>query len=212
MGVIFLALVTGGYIPADEGVASWWVIASERQTAISLGTYSGGWRLMRTLGRRIIHLDAPRGFSPRNHRSLCPVHHRGYLFHAPISTTHVITSAVHGRRCDEAPLGRSLGGRWLNSRSMGADASNGGPRGRPRVRRHPPGPAVTAGRPSRRRTQSEADAASRARRPSRCGGLLCRRQRYVVVTRARELAWSTKYRTSARTAVFVRHDRSLTYR
>src|SRR5215510_1751144 len=36
---------------------------------ISLGTYSGGWRIMRTLGRRIIHLDPPRGFAAETTRS-----------------------------------------------------------------------------------------------------------------------------------------------
>ena len=63
MGVIFLALVTGGYYPAaaTDDLPLWVVISAA--SAISLGTYSGGWRIMRTLGRRIIHLDPPRGFS-----------------------------------------------------------------------------------------------------------------------------------------------------
>ena len=63
MGVIFLALVTGG-LPAprhDRAAAVGGDLA--RRRAISLGTYSGGWRIMRTLGRRIIHLDPARGFA-----------------------------------------------------------------------------------------------------------------------------------------------------
>src|SRR4029453_6821781 len=55
MGVMFLALVTGGYAAAADSLPVWVILSAA--TAISLGTYSGGWRIMRTLGRRIIHLD-----------------------------------------------------------------------------------------------------------------------------------------------------------
>ena len=61
MGVIFLALVTYGAADADDPIPVW--VIALAATAISLGTYSGGWRIMRTLGRRIIHLDPPRGFA-----------------------------------------------------------------------------------------------------------------------------------------------------
>src|SRR3954467_8800015 len=57
MGVIFLALLTGGFVAASDDLPVWVIVASA--SAISLGTYSGGWRIMRTLGRRIIHLDPP---------------------------------------------------------------------------------------------------------------------------------------------------------
>ncbi len=116
MGVIFLALVTGGYATAGEGLP-WWVIASAA-TAISLGTYSGGWRLMRTLGRRIIHLDAPRGFSAEI-TAASVLYTTAYVFHAPISTTHVITSAVMGagatKRVSAVRWGvaRSIVGAWV---------------------------------------------------------------------------------------------------
>ncbi len=93
MGVIFLALVTAGYASADDGLP-WWVIASAA-TAISLGTYSGGWRIMRTLGRRIIHLDPPRGFAAET-TAASILYVTAYVFQAPISTTHIITSAVMG--------------------------------------------------------------------------------------------------------------------
>jgi PiT family inorganic phosphate transporter len=62
MGVIFLALIAGGYYPATQQDLPLWVVIVSA-SAISLGTYSGGWRIMRTLGRRIIHLDPARGFS-----------------------------------------------------------------------------------------------------------------------------------------------------
>ena len=64
-------------------------------TFIALGTYSGGWRIMRTLGRRIIHLTPPQGFaSEMTAASILYV--AGLGFGAPISTTHTITSAIMG--------------------------------------------------------------------------------------------------------------------
>lgn len=93
MGVIFLALVTGGYA-ADGDSLPLWVIAVAA-TAISLGTYSGGWRIMRTLGRRIIHLDPARGFASES-VAAGVLYTTAFVFQAPISTTHIITSAVMG--------------------------------------------------------------------------------------------------------------------
>ncbi len=93
MGVIFLALVTAGYASTDDGLP-WWVIASAA-TAISLGTYAGGWRIMRTLGRRIIHLDPPRGFAAET-TAASILYVTAYVFEAPVSTTHIITSGVMG--------------------------------------------------------------------------------------------------------------------
>jgi PiT family inorganic phosphate transporter len=93
MGVIFLALLTAGYAdPGDD--LPFWVIASAA-SAISLGTWSGGWRIMRTLGRRIIDLDPPRGFAAET-TAASILYVTAYVFHAPISTTHIITSAVMG--------------------------------------------------------------------------------------------------------------------
>ncbi len=93
MGVIFLALVTGSYVGAGDDLPLWVIIAAA--TAISLGTYSGGWRIMRTLGRRIIHLDPPRGFAAES-VAASVLYTTAYVFEAPISTTHTITSAVMG--------------------------------------------------------------------------------------------------------------------
>jgi len=94
MGVIFLAVTTAGYYSADdESLPLWIVIAAA--TAISLGTYSGGWRIMRTLGRRIIHLDPARGFSAEA-AGATVLYTTAFVFHAPISTTHTITSAIMG--------------------------------------------------------------------------------------------------------------------
>jgi inorganic phosphate transporter, PiT family len=93
MGVIFLALLAVGNVNENDGIPLWVKISAA--TAISLGTYSGGWRIMRTLGRRIIHLDPARGFASETVAA-------GVLYvmaiglHAPVSTTHTITSAVMG--------------------------------------------------------------------------------------------------------------------
>ena len=93
MGVIFLALLTGGYVAESDGLPLWVILAAA--TAISLGTWSGGWRIMRTLGRRIIHLDPPRGFAAES-VAAGVLYTTSYVFEAPISTTHTITSAVMG--------------------------------------------------------------------------------------------------------------------
>jgi len=93
MGVIFLALVTGGYHSAGGGLPIWVIACSA--AAISLGTLSGGWRIMRTLGRRIIALDPARGFAAEA-TAASVLYTTAYLFQAPISTTHVVTSAVMG--------------------------------------------------------------------------------------------------------------------
>jgi inorganic phosphate transporter, PiT family len=93
MGVIFLALVASGHAEADDRLPLWVVILAA--SAISLGTYSGGWRIMRTLGRRIIHLDPARGFSAEA-VGASVLYTTAFVWHAPISTTHVITSAIMG--------------------------------------------------------------------------------------------------------------------
>ena len=62
---------------------------------ISAGTYAGGWRIMRTLGRRIIHLDPPHGFAAETTASSI-LYVAGLVYGAPVSTTHTITSAIMG--------------------------------------------------------------------------------------------------------------------
>lgn len=92
MGVITLALVVGGYQTGFE--VQPWVIVSAA-LALAAGTYAGGWRIMRTLGRRIVHLDPPRGFAAET-TAASVLYTTAFVFHAPISTTHTITSAVMG--------------------------------------------------------------------------------------------------------------------
>ena len=98
MGVIFLTLTSAGYYTnaagePQENLPLWVVVLAA--SAISLGTYSGGWRIMRTLGRRIIHLDPARGFAAES-VGASVLYTTAFVFHAPISTTHTITSAIMG--------------------------------------------------------------------------------------------------------------------
>jgi PiT family inorganic phosphate transporter len=94
MGVIFLAVIAAGYYPADQEHLPLWIVISAA-SAISLGTYSGGWRIMRTLGRKIIALDPPRGFAAES-VGAAVLYTTAFVYHAPISTTHTITSAIMG--------------------------------------------------------------------------------------------------------------------
>jgi len=92
MGIVVLALTVGGY-QHDSSIPIWVKISTA--LVISAGTYSGGWRIMRTLGRKIIHLDPPQGFAAEvSGASILYV--AGLGFGAPISTTHTITSTIMG--------------------------------------------------------------------------------------------------------------------
>ncbi|MBO2454279.1 inorganic phosphate transporter [Actinomadura barringtoniae] len=92
MGIIVLALVTTGHSDG-EGVPLWVILSCAG--ALSLGTYAGGWRIMRTLGRKVIELDPPKGFAAEATASVV-LYAAAYIWHAPISTTHTITSAIMG--------------------------------------------------------------------------------------------------------------------
>ncbi|HEY4268020.1 MAG TPA: inorganic phosphate transporter, partial [Galbitalea sp.] len=93
MGVIFLCLVISHHASATDGLPLWVVVCSA--SAISFGTYSGGWRIMRTLGRKIIDLDPARGFTAEA-VGAAVLYTTAYVWQAPISTTHTITSAIMG--------------------------------------------------------------------------------------------------------------------
>jgi PiT family inorganic phosphate transporter len=91
-GVVVLALTVGGYHSGDS-IPLWVLVMSA--VVISLGTYAGGWRIMRTLGRKIIHLDPPQGFAAEA-TAAAILYVAGLSFGAPISTTHTITSSIMG--------------------------------------------------------------------------------------------------------------------
>jgi inorganic phosphate transporter, PiT family len=92
MGVITLALIANGNLSADASVPTWVVIAAA--SAISLGTYFGGWRIIRTMGTRIIKMDAAQGFSAQGAGAAVILASSHYGF--PLSTTQVISGGVMG--------------------------------------------------------------------------------------------------------------------
>jgi PiT family inorganic phosphate transporter len=92
MGIIVLALTVGGF-QDGPGIPLWVKISTA--LIISAGTYAGGWRIMRTLGRKIIHLDPPQGFAAEASGASI-LYIAGLGFGAPISTTHTITSTIMG--------------------------------------------------------------------------------------------------------------------
>jgi PiT family inorganic phosphate transporter len=93
MGVITLALVANGNISSDNfHVPTWVVIASA--TAISLGTYTGGWRIIRTMGSRIIKMDPAQGFSAQGAGAAVILVSSHFGF--PLSTTQVISGGIMG--------------------------------------------------------------------------------------------------------------------
>ena len=93
MGVITLALVAHGSLSShDVQVPAWVVVVSA--SAISLGTYAGGWRIIRTVGTRIIKMDSAQGFAAQGAGAgvILLSSHFGY----PLSSTHVISGGVMG--------------------------------------------------------------------------------------------------------------------
>ncbi len=92
MGIITLALIANGSLGAESD-PPFWVIASAA-TAIALGTYSGGWRIIKTTGTRIIKMDAAQGFSAQGAGAAVILASTHFGF--PLSTTHVINGGVMG--------------------------------------------------------------------------------------------------------------------
>ncbi|MEU4687212.1 inorganic phosphate transporter [Actinoplanes sp. NPDC023714] len=93
MGIVVLALYTGGYQSSATHIPEWVYWASA--TMLALGTYAGGWRIIRTLGRKIIDLGPAEGFAAETVASSV-LYFNAQVLHAPISTTHTITSAIMG--------------------------------------------------------------------------------------------------------------------
>jgi inorganic phosphate transporter, PiT family len=93
MGVITLALVAHGSLSPEHAVVPAWVVILSA-TAISLGTYAGGWRIIRTVGSRIIRMDSAQAFSAQASGAAVILisSHLGY----PLSSTHVISGGVMG--------------------------------------------------------------------------------------------------------------------
>jgi PiT family inorganic phosphate transporter len=93
MGVMTLALIANGNISADHFHVPTWVVVSAA-SAIALGTYTGGWRIINTMGNRIHKMDEAQGFAAQSAGavSILAASHYGF----PLSTTHTISGAVIG--------------------------------------------------------------------------------------------------------------------
>jgi PiT family inorganic phosphate transporter len=92
MGVITLALIANGNLAANADPPTWVIVSAA--AAIALGTYSGGWRIIRTTGTRIIKMDAAQGFSAQGAGAAVILASTHFGF--PLSTTHVINGGVMG--------------------------------------------------------------------------------------------------------------------
>jgi PiT family inorganic phosphate transporter len=92
MGIMTLALIASGKLSAAASTPDWVKVSAA--AAIALGTYSGGWRIIKTMGSRIIKMDAAQGFSAQSAGAavILTASHFGY----PLSTTHVISGGVMG--------------------------------------------------------------------------------------------------------------------
>jgi PiT family inorganic phosphate transporter len=93
IGIVVLALYTAGLQDSPSDIP-WWVYWTSA-SVLAAGTYSGGWRVIRTLGRRIIDLGPAEGFAAETVASSV-LFFNALVLHAPISTTHTITSAIMG--------------------------------------------------------------------------------------------------------------------
>lgn len=110
MGVITLVLVAGGYQAAGTA-PQWWVILAAG-LAIGLGTYSGGWRIMRTMGKGLVHIDSPQGFAAETASTVAILasSHLGFA----LSTTHICTGSILG-----SGVGRGTKVSWRTFGKMG---------------------------------------------------------------------------------------------
>ncbi|MEU0842761.1 inorganic phosphate transporter [Streptomyces sp. NPDC005962] len=99
MGVITLSLISAGVLDHGTG-PPWWVVLTAGM-AISLGTYAGGWRIIRTMGRGLTDIQTPQGFAAETSATavILASSHMGFA----LSTTQVCTGSILG-----AGLGRKL--------------------------------------------------------------------------------------------------------
>jgi PiT family inorganic phosphate transporter len=99
MGVITLVLISSGSLSADSGPPVWVVLCAG--LAIALGTYMGGWRIIRTMGKGLTDVEPPQGFAAETSSTavLLAASHLGF----PLSTTQVCSGGILG-----SGLGRRL--------------------------------------------------------------------------------------------------------
>ena len=91
MGIITLALLSGGFIAEFEVPTYVKVLCA---SAMAIGTATGGWRIIKTVGGKIFKLEPPSGFAADLNSSL--VVFSATLLHLPVSTTHVVSGSIMG--------------------------------------------------------------------------------------------------------------------
>ena len=92
MGVIFLALVASGSLNSDDAIPLW--VKAACALAIALGTYLGGWRIIRTLGKGIVEVDTPQGVAADGASAAIIL--TSSHFGMALSTTHVASGSILG--------------------------------------------------------------------------------------------------------------------
>jgi PiT family inorganic phosphate transporter len=92
MGIMTLALVAAGVLPTGSTIPLWVIVLAA--TAISMGTAAGGWRIIKTMGQRVVKLDPVHGFAAET--TAASIILTASQFGMPVSTTHVISSAIIG--------------------------------------------------------------------------------------------------------------------
>lgn len=110
MGVITLVLVAGGFQASGTGPQFWVVLTAG--LAIGLGTYSGGWRIMRTMGRGLVDIESPQGFAADTSTAVAILASSHFGF--GLSTTHVASGSILG-----SGIGRRTEVRWSTATRMG---------------------------------------------------------------------------------------------
>jgi PiT family inorganic phosphate transporter len=114
MGIITLALFAAGIIDSIT-VPSWVIVVAA--TAMSLGTAAGGWRIMKTMGQRVVELEPVHGFAAET--TAATVLLGTAQLGMPVSTTHVISSAItgvgttRGRRQVRWSVARTIVTAWI---------------------------------------------------------------------------------------------------
>ena len=109
MGVITLVLISAGYQASGTGPEWWGILAAG--CAIGLGTYSGGWRIMRTMGKGLCDIESPQGFAAEtaSTAAILASSHLGFA----LSTTHVCSGSILG-----SGIGRHTEVRWATAGKM----------------------------------------------------------------------------------------------
>ncbi|MDD2218355.1 MAG: inorganic phosphate transporter [Eubacteriales bacterium] len=92
MGIITLALITGGALESTSGVPLW--VKAACATVMALGTSIGGWKIMKTMGRGVTKLEPASGFAAQT-ASAISIEMMTFLG-APVSTTQIITTSIMG--------------------------------------------------------------------------------------------------------------------